>query len=136
MCLFLIRSEEDNDPLTDDARSAVSVPNSHRLPGSHLRSSHSKHPVPTSRVSSARHQLAHNKVLSDSDGVDGDIESTKVNPDTGSSYRISHNYHLYQNSTSSVSTLGTPAASIVDPAMTEATLPNSGLVSVRLFQAD
>lgn len=122
-------SEEDNDPLTDDAKSSVSVPMS-RLAGSHLRSSHSKHPVPSARVSSARHQLAHNNVLSDSDGVDGDIESTTVNPDTGPSHKISHNYHLYHHSTSSISTLGTPAATTVDPTMTGATPPdNSGPAS-------
>lgn len=133
-----IRSEEDNDPLTDDTKSSISGPTTSSIPrhtSSHLRSSHSKHVVPTARVSSARHQLAHNNLPSDSDGVDGDIESTIVNPDTSPSHRISHNYHLYQNSTSSISTLGTPAATTValDSPMTGTTPPDSGApVSVRL----
>lgn len=117
----ITRSEEDNDPLTDDAKSSVSVPVT-RHTGSHLpRSSHSKHPVPSPRVNSARHQLAYNNVLSDSDGVDGDIESTTVNPETGPSHKISHNYHLYKNSTSSISTLGT-----LDPSMTGITPHGNG----------
>jgi hypothetical protein len=130
VCAF-IRSEEDNDPLTDDRKSSVSGSIT-RHPGSHLRSSHSKHPVPTARVSSARHQLAHNNLPSDSDGVDGDIESTTTNPDTGPAHRISHNYHLYQTSTSSISTLGTPAATTVASPMTGTTPPGSGApLSVR-----
>lgn len=82
-----------------------------RLTGSHLpRSSHLKHPASSTRNVLAKHHLAHHHILSDSDGVDGDVESsTTAAADTAATHRISHHYHLYQNSTSSISTLATPA---------------------------
>ena len=68
------RSEEDNDPLTDDGGSAVSVPTRHANP-----TRTSSYPKPVS-VSRSKHQLAWS-VMSDSDGTDsptydGDVESS------------------------------------------------------------
>ncbi|KAG6861821.1 hypothetical protein C0995_011703 [Termitomyces sp. Mi166 len=98
-------SEEDNDPLTDDGGSSVSIPTVNRLANlpSNLRASHPK-PSSTTRV---KHQLA-STLLSDSDGVDsptydGDVESSATaGPDLPSS-RVPHQHH-----TSSTSTLNTP----------------------------
>jgi len=90
-------SEEDNDPLTDDGASQVSVPTRHSNPN---RSSYMK-PM------RAKHHLA-SSVLSDSDGIDsptydGDIESSTTAGFDDHSQKISHHHHA-----SSVSTLNTP----------------------------
>ncbi|KAF8643126.1 hypothetical protein AX16_009218 [Volvariella volvacea WC 439] len=87
-------SEEDNDPLTDDGASALSLP---------------IHPSRV-RVKSAprsKHQLAAS-LLSDSDGVDsptydGDIESSTTAGPQSTSKLSTHHPHHYP--TSSVSTL-------------------------------
>lgn len=113
----MTRSEEDNDPLTDDAQSAVSVPigscSIAKLPGSHPpRSSHPKHPTATTRGAATKHHLAHNRLFSDSDGgVEGDIESsTTAGADAlFSSHSIPH-YHHHKNPTSLASTPSTPSA--------------------------
>ncbi|KAF9528871.1 hypothetical protein CPB83DRAFT_853888 [Crepidotus variabilis] len=129
-------SEEDNDPLTDDAQSAVSVPisnsNISRKEGSHpSRSSHLKHASPASR-NAAKHHFANNDLLSDSDGVDsptydGDVESsTTAGADTVTSHKASHHYHHHhQNSTSSISTLGT-SSNIPAPASITIQSPSAG----------
>jgi len=97
-------SEEDNDPLTDDAASSVSVPIVR-----YTTNSARSHPKPSS-TSRAKHQLAA-AFLSD-DGVDsptydGDIESsTTAGPDfssKSSSFALSH--HHTASSTSTLNTL-------------------------------
>jgi choline-phosphate cytidylyltransferase len=107
----MFRSEEDNDPLTDDAYSVISAPiaiSRHSNTTTNSRLSHLK-PSPGFR---GKHHLAHN-LVSDSDaGVDsptydGDVESsTTAGVDTQNSHKTS--YHHYHHSTSSVSTLNTP----------------------------
>jgi len=107
----MFRSEEDNDPLTDDAHSAASVPiaiSRHSNTTTNPRPSHSK-PSPAFR---GKHHLAHN-LVSDSDGgvdsptYDGDVESsTTAGADVQTSHKIP--YHHHHHSTSSVSTLNTP----------------------------
>ncbi|KAF8797606.1 hypothetical protein BYT27DRAFT_7125275 [Phlegmacium glaucopus] len=104
-------SEEDNDPLTDDAHSAISVPiaiSRHSNTSNNPRPSHPK-PSPAFR---GKHHLAHN-LVSDSDGgvdsptYDGDVESsTTAGADAPTSHKLSYHHHHY--STSSVSTLNTP----------------------------
>ncbi|KAG6867465.1 hypothetical protein C0993_002487 [Termitomyces sp. T159_Od127] len=99
-------SEEDNDPLTDDGASSVSVPTVNRFANlpSNLRAPHPK-PSSTTRV---KHQLA-STFLSDSDGVDsptydGDVESSATaGPDLLSS-RLSQQHHHNASSTSTLST--------------------------------
>ncbi|TFK71572.1 hypothetical protein BDN72DRAFT_764786 [Pluteus cervinus] len=86
-------SEEDNDPLTDDGASAVSIPIRARTK-----------PTPPARP---KHQLAAS-LLSDSDGVDsptydGDIESSATAGPDGHT-KPSHHHH-YHHTFSSVSTL-------------------------------
>ncbi|KAG7447324.1 uncharacterized protein BT62DRAFT_892407 [Guyanagaster necrorhizus] len=115
-------SEEDNDPLTDDGSSAVSVPAPSRFPNISAKlNSTSK-----GTVTRAKHHLA-SSFLSDSDGVDsptydGDIESsTTAGPDIVSS-KISHHHHA-----SSTSTLNTP----ITPAFLPPTL-HSGTIDSAL----
>ena len=111
----MYRSEEDNDPLTDDGNSAVSVPiaitrhtNPNAPPPNRSSHPHSKQSPSTTR-NVAKHHLAHYNPLSDSDGVDsptydGDVESsTTAGADTPAFHRIHH-----QASISSISTLNTP----------------------------
>lgn len=68
-------SEEDNDPLTDDGGSAISIPVS-------LRSSRAQNAPHTSKLSSrARHQLASSMLSddgTDSQTYDGDVESSII----------------------------------------------------------
>ncbi|PPQ66149.1 hypothetical protein CVT26_010872 [Gymnopilus dilepis] len=97
-------SEEDNDPLTDDSRSAASIPIS--VPRHAPTSTRSSHLKPSS-VSRTRHHL-----LSDSDGVDsptydGDIESSTTAGIDIPPSKLSHHHH-HHHSNSSVSTLNTP----------------------------
>ncbi|RDB23848.1 Choline-phosphate cytidylyltransferase 1 [Hypsizygus marmoreus] len=102
-------SEEDNDPLTDDGASAVSIPiTRHANIPSNLRSSH---PKPSS-VSRVKHQLAAG-VLSDSDGIDsptydGDVESSATAGADAPSPRVSHHHHHHSSSASTLSTPITP----------------------------
>ncbi|KAF5353215.1 hypothetical protein D9756_008053 [Leucocoprinus leucothites] len=107
-CSYLLkivnRSEEDNDPLTDDG--SISVPSSSRPthPGA-LRSK--------AQQAKMKHHLAAS-VLSDSDGVDsptydGDVESSTAggHVDTQTHTRASMHTH---HPTSSTSTLSNPLA--------------------------
>ena len=101
----MFRSEEDNDPLTDDAHSAISVP---IAISRHSNTSNSPRNLRPSSAFRGKHHLAHN-LVSDSDvGIDsptydGDIESsTTAGADTQISHRLSHNH-----STSSISTINT-----------------------------
>ncbi|GLB44180.1 putative choline-phosphate cytidylyltransferase [Lyophyllum shimeji] len=101
-------SEEDNDPLTDDGASTVSIPvTRHGNNPSNLRTASHLKPSSVSRV---KHQLA-SSMLSDSDGVDsptydGDVESSATaGADTHPSRASGHHHHHH---TSSTSTLGTP----------------------------
>ncbi|KAK7688492.1 hypothetical protein QCA50_008030 [Cerrena zonata] len=113
-------SEEDNDPLTDDAASAVSVhissSRNRDKTGSVNASSNARNALQTgaSRPSQARHALASSLVSSD-DGVDsptydGDIESstTAAGPHLDPTYRTttssSHHYAASIASTLSPST--------------------------------
>ncbi|EIW76729.1 hypothetical protein CONPUDRAFT_146522 [Coniophora puteana RWD-64-598 SS2] len=97
-------SEEDNDPLTDDAASAMSVPapSTQKAPRA---ANHSSHPAKPSRV---RHQLASSSLLSDdgndSQTYDGDVESIRTMAPSGQN--TSKNF-LYTNPqlSSSASTL-------------------------------
>lgn len=112
-------SEEDNDPLSDDAHSTTGVLPSappHRLPAS----SRSLHPKPTATARAAvRHHLA-SSLLSDSDGVDsptydGDIESSATaGGEPILAARLTHHHHASSTSTFdahvSSSTLGSPPA--------------------------
>ncbi|KAF8999778.1 hypothetical protein BDQ17DRAFT_1308242 [Cyathus striatus] len=122
-------SEEDNDPLTDDGTSRVSLPAPARngAPASRLKQTHSK-----------KHHLASSALVSDSDGVDsptydGDIESsTTLGPPREST---THNHHPststrphHHHSSSSVSTLNTPVTPAFPPSSSatpngDATLP-------------
>ncbi|KAK0236959.1 cholinephosphate cytidylyltransferase [Armillaria nabsnona] len=118
-------SEEDNDPLTDDGASAVSVPAPSRFPNTSAKlNSTSK-----GSVARAKHHLA-SSFLSDSDGVDsptydGDIESsTTAGPDIVSSSKISHHHHA-----SSTSTLNTPVTPAFSPATVHAGTIDPALVS-------
>ncbi|KAJ7686838.1 hypothetical protein B0H17DRAFT_1071279 [Mycena rosella] len=93
-------SEEDNDPLSDDAHSTTGPPP--RLPGA-SRVLHPKSTTSTTR-SAARHHLA-SSVLSDSDGVDsptydGDIESSATaGPEPTLVARLTHHHHASSTST-------------------------------------
>lgn len=105
----LYRSEEDNDPLTDDG-SAVSVPVSSR-PSQPLRQK--------PQQAKMKHHLAA-LVLSDSDGVDsptydGDVESSTAggHTDAQTNPRVSTHTHHYSSSTS---TLSNPHAEDRSPA--------------------
>jgi len=110
------RSEEDNDPLTDDGASAVSIPVAiSRHPSGHNNvRSHSR----PSAVSRVKHQLA-SSLLSDSDGVDsptydGDVESsTTAGADGFSSPKPPHHHH--HHTSSSTSTLSTPITPAFPP---------------------
>ncbi|KAG6818471.1 hypothetical protein H0H93_004718, partial [Arthromyces matolae] len=99
-------SEEDNDPLTDDGGSSVSVPAISRIPNVPVSLRQSL----TSKPSRVKHHLA-SSFLSDSDGVDsptydGDVESSATaGPDFMAS-RLPHQHH--HQHTSSTSTLNTP----------------------------
>ncbi|KAG6911051.1 hypothetical protein DXG01_004565 [Tephrocybe rancida] len=115
--MHMCRSEEDNDPLTDDGASSVSVPVLRAATlSSNLRTSHPK----GSSVSRVKHQLA-SSLLSDSDGVDsptydGDVESSATaGPDVHSS-RAPHQHHHHH--TSSTSTLNTPITPNHQPSST------------------
>ncbi|KAF9460437.1 hypothetical protein BDZ94DRAFT_1197780 [Collybia nuda] len=102
-------SEEDNDPLTDDGASAVSIPVAINRHATNTTSSRS-HGKP-SAMSRAKHQLA-SSLLSDSDGVDsptydGDVESSATAGADTISSKTSHHHH--SSSTSTLSTPVTPA---------------------------
>ncbi|KAJ7115550.1 cholinephosphate cytidylyltransferase [Mycena crocata] len=97
-------SEEDNDPLSDDAHSTTGVPPS-ALPPRLAGGSRSLHPKQTSAGrSTTRHQLA-SSLLSDSDGVDsptydGDIESSATaGPEPGLAAKLTHHHHASSTST-------------------------------------
>ncbi|KAF8154111.1 hypothetical protein B0H34DRAFT_720425 [Crassisporium funariophilum] len=120
-------SEEDNDPLTDDGQSAVSVPiaiSRHANTATNARSAHPK-PSPASKF---KHHLAHN-FISDSDGVDsptydGDVESsTTAGADTPASHKVGHHHH-HHHSVSSVSTLNTPSTPSLPPLSSPGTTPS------------
>jgi choline-phosphate cytidylyltransferase len=91
-------SEEDNDPLSDDAHSKTGV-----LPSIPPRLAPRSHPKQSTR-SAARHQLA-SSLLSDSDGVDsptydGDIESSATaGPEPSPAARLTHHHHASSTST-------------------------------------
>jgi choline-phosphate cytidylyltransferase len=112
----MFRSEEDNDPLTDDAHSAISVPiaiSRHSSISNNPRNSHLR----PSSVFRGKHHLAHN-LVSDSDaGVDsptydGDIESsTTAGADTLTSHKISYHHHS-ASSNSTINTTPNPTPSI------------------------
>ena len=113
LSLIALSSEEDNDPLTDDGSSAVSVP----ISVSRTRASYLK---PSSVSRTKQHQLASN-LLSDSDGVDsptydGDVESsTTANADTHSAHKAHHHHH-YASSTSTMNNSITQAFAIASSA--------------------
>lgn len=108
-----IRSEEDNDPLTDDGASAVSLAISANRPHVSGPSSIRSHLKP-STASRVKHQLGYS-LLSDSDGVDsptydGDVESSATaGADTFLSSRALLYHHHSSSSTSTLSTPITPA---------------------------
>ncbi|KAJ7718597.1 cholinephosphate cytidylyltransferase [Mycena maculata] len=120
-------SEEDNDPLSDDAHSTTGlVPSGPppRLGGP----SRSLHPKSTAvGRSSARHQLA-SSLLSDSDGVDsptydGDIESSATaGPEPTLATRLTHHHHASSTSTFDAQVLsptpGSTPATEVPPSRT------------------
>ncbi|KAF8889018.1 cholinephosphate cytidylyltransferase [Infundibulicybe gibba] len=117
-------SEEDNDPLTDDGASGVSVPISipRHATATGSRSAHLK-PSATTR---AKHQLA-SSLLSDSDGVDsptydGDIESsTTAGAEPINSTRSLHYHHTNSTTISTLPTSSattTPAAEVPNPMRT------------------
>jgi len=123
------RSEEDNDPLTDDGASTVSVP---VVRHAHLPANQRPSQQKPFSVSRAKHHLA-GSILSDSDGVDsptydGDVESTAaVGPDSHTMPKASHLIH--HHSSSSTSTLGTPFIALAPvPASSQAT-PNSEMTN-------
>ncbi|KAJ6520636.1 cholinephosphate cytidylyltransferase [Mycena vulgaris] len=96
-------SEEDNDPLSDDAHSTTGILPSPppRLSGA----SRALHPKSTTTArSAARHQLA-SSLLSDSDGVDsptydGDIESSATaGREPTLAARLTHHHHASSTST-------------------------------------
>jgi len=102
-------SEEDNEALTDDANSAISVSIAAPRHSNTTTSSRTAHPKPSP---ASRGKFLARNLVSDSDtGVDsptydGDVESsTTAGADTPASHRISYHHH---HSTSSVSTLNTP----------------------------
>ena len=105
-----IRSEEDNDPLTDDAASSVSISvginrQQHGTGSSNIRSY-----LKPSAASRIKHQLA-SSLLSDSDGVDsptydGDVESSATA--SADTYPSSRAFPYHFHSSSSTSTLSTP----------------------------
>ncbi|TFK37703.1 hypothetical protein BDQ12DRAFT_713465 [Crucibulum laeve] len=117
-------SEEDNDPLTDDAASAMSVPVA--VPASwHPTPNSPSQPIRFRAISTSRtkHLLASN-LLSDSDGVDsptydGDVESSATLGPDSTSHRDHHHrtdhhrtdpsstkthHHRHSSSTSTLST--------------------------------
>ncbi|PPQ77878.1 hypothetical protein CVT25_015365 [Psilocybe cyanescens] len=98
-------SEEDNDPLTDDAHSAASLPipiSRHANTQPANRSSHLK----PSSVSRQRQHLLSDDESVDSPTYDGDVESsTTAGPDTPAHKGPTHHHH--HHSTSSTSTLNT-----------------------------
>ncbi|KAF8235070.1 hypothetical protein L208DRAFT_1358840 [Tricholoma matsutake] len=106
-------SEEDNDPLTDDGASAVSLAISANRPHVSGPSSIRSHLKP-STASRVKHQLGYS-LLSDSDGVDsptydGDVESSATaGADTFLSSRALLYHHHSSSSTSTLSTPITPA---------------------------
>ena len=117
----MCRSEEDNDPLTDDGNSIGSAP----IPIS--RHSNGVQRSKPSGVSRTRPHL-----LSEDDGVDsptydGDIESsTTAGADTPA--RIPHHHqHHHTHSVSSVSTLSTPITIPPSPGVTPSAEPSNPL---------
>lgn len=115
----MLRSEEDNDPLTDDAHSAtgISIPiviSRHSSTSNNPRSSHLR---PTSAFR-GKHHLAHN-LVSDSDGVDsptydGDIESSTTAGADTQTHRISYHHHS-ASSNSTINNTPNPTPSIEPP---------------------
>ncbi|CAK5271148.1 unnamed protein product [Mycena citricolor] len=94
-------SEEDNDPLSDDARSVTGIlPTSLPLETPPRLSAGLMRPKAHSTRSNRPHQLA-SSVLSDSDGVDsptydGDVESSAT---VGNEPRPTHHHHASSTST-------------------------------------
>ncbi|KAG6812237.1 hypothetical protein H0H92_003777 [Tricholoma furcatifolium] len=121
-------SEEDNDPLTDDGASSVSVPTRPANPPTNLRALYPK----SSSASRVKHHLA-SSFLSDSDGVDsptydGDIESSATaGPDAHPS-RTHQSHHHY---TSSTSTLNTPITANPSSSTTPSTEQGTSFPSSR-----
>lgn len=120
-------SEEDNDPLTDDGASAISIPVStsrNRDKGGSVNATSNVHArnalqAGASRPNQARHALASSLVSSD-DGVDsptydGDIESstTAAGPHLDPMYRAaSSNTHHYASSIASTLSPSTPPSTL------------------------
>lgn len=117
----IFRSEEDNDPLTDDGASAVSLPTHPSRPQNSTTSSSNTsntmsrlHPKSNTTSRPMKHHLA-SALLSDSDGVDsptydGDVESSATAGADNNSSKIHHGHH---HNSSSVSTLNTPLLPLV-----------------------
>ncbi|KAF5314251.1 hypothetical protein D9619_011785 [Psilocybe cf. subviscida] len=114
-------SEEDNDPLTDDANSAASAPiaiarHAANPPGAAAARAHSKASLASRTATATR---AHQLSIEDSDGVDsptydGDVESsTTAGPDTPTTshshntHKGPHHHHQSKLSTSSISSVST-----------------------------
>ncbi|KAJ7222501.1 cholinephosphate cytidylyltransferase [Mycena pura] len=111
-------SEEDNDPLSDDARSTTGVlPSAPPAPTASPRLAGPSRKHSNTARSVARHQLA-SSLLSDSDGVDsptydGDVESSATaGPEPTISARPVHHHHASSTSMLDVQVLSpsTPGA--------------------------
>ncbi|KAF8901014.1 cholinephosphate cytidylyltransferase [Gymnopilus junonius] len=113
-------SEEDNDPLTDDSRSATSIPIAiSRHAPANSRSSHLK----PSSVSRTRHHLLSDSDSIDSPTYDGDIESSTT---AGADIPVSKlPHHHHHHSSSSISTLNTPITPALPPAAPVTTSPGT-----------
>jgi choline-phosphate cytidylyltransferase len=116
MLICYSSSEEDNDPLTDDGASAISV-----LLARHATTSSTVN-APSTRTSTshpkasnrARHQLAASLVSDDgidSPTYDGDVESSTVGTEHNHPIKSSYHPPALHHSASSTSTLNTPATS-------------------------
>lgn len=101
-------SEEDNDPLTDDAALAMSFPLS-PVSKAARPPTHSPHPTKPSRV---RHQLASSNLLSDdgndSQTYDGDVESIRTMA-PGGQHTTKNSIYTNSQLSSSASTLTSQA---------------------------
>lgn len=127
----LFRSEEDNEALTDDANSAISVSIAAPRHSNTTTSSRTGHPKPS--PASRGKYLARNLVPDSDTGVDsptydGDVESnTTAGADTPASHKTSYHHH---HSTSSVSTLNTPITASTTPNFTPGNEPSNPISPV------